>query len=272
MTPPPGLGHRLPERLVGIGAAMVLTAAAVLLVGSRLADRAEPPTHPPAQPMTLPVEPIPAEADPFRGGAQRRAIPLDAEPRPGAQRRTSTYRSLRAYPGAPPYIPHALTTDELREARCNACHERGGFSARFQAYVPVTSHPEHPDCLQCHVPDGDLVGLGFPDPTEGAVCQQCHTLEERSIFAAALDWEPAPWPPLDQRAHPEAPPLIPHDLHFRGNCLACHGGPEAVADVRTAHPERTNCRQCHLAAEAPEGDEVFVRSVNADGDSTGRGS
>jgi cytochrome c-type protein NapB len=53
------------------------------------------------------------------------------------------------------------------------------------------------------------------------------------------------------------PPPIPHDLQFRENCLACHGGPAAVAAIRTSHPERVNCRQCHLEPEPGAGE--FVR-------------
>ena len=46
----------------------------------------------------------------------------------------------------------------------------------------------------------------------------------------------------------QSPPAIPHDLQLRGNCLACHSGPAAVAQIRVAHPERADCRQCHVAA------------------------
>ena len=54
--------------------------------------------------------------------------------------------------------------------------------------------------------------------------------------------------------------MIPHDLQLRGNCLACHAGPAAVEEIRTAHPERTNCRQCHLTA--PPGEDVFTRPLD----------
>ncbi len=63
-----------------------------------------------------------------------------------------------------------------------------------------------------------------------------------------------------------SPLWIPHDLQLRGNCLACHGGPAAVAEIRTAHPERANCRQCHVPADAPaapgEAEAVFTRPLD----------
>ena len=50
----------------------------------------------------------------------------------------------------------------------------------------------------------------------------------------------APVPPPARRR------TIPHPLQLRENCLACHGGPAARAELRTTHPERVRCRQCHV--------------------------
>ena len=33
---------------------------------------------------------------------------------------------------------------------------------------------------------------------------------------------------------------------FKKNCVACHDGPGAREEVRTTHPERWRCRQCHV--------------------------
>jgi cytochrome c-type protein NapB len=33
---------------------------------------------------------------------------------------------------------------------------------------------------------------------------------------------------------------------MRENCTACHDGPAAREEIRTPHPERVRCRQCHL--------------------------
>jgi cytochrome c-type protein NapB len=49
------------------------------------------------------------------------------------------------------------------------------------------------------------------------------------------------------RLHPLAPPTIPHKTFMRENCTACHSGAAAREEIRTSHPERTRCRQCHVA-------------------------
>jgi cytochrome c-type protein NapB len=57
---------------------------------------------------------------------------------------------------------------------------------------------------------------------------------------------------------PGSPPPIPHALQMRENCRACHAGPGAVAELRTTHPERVTCRQCHALGAPPV--EAFVRA------------
>ncbi len=130
----------------------------------------------------------------------------------------------RAYDGAPPVIPH-----QNFDSTCTACHNLQGM----------------------HVPD---VGYAPPSPHEGTMgmsalsrCRQCHvssTTAER--FVANL------FQPLRQdlrkgeRLNAWAPPTIPHKIFMRENCVACHTGPAAREPIRTAHPERTRCRQCHV--------------------------
>ncbi|KPJ88793.1 MAG: hypothetical protein AMS18_13120, partial [Gemmatimonas sp. SG8_17] len=48
------------------------------------------------------------------------------------------------------------------------------------------------------------------------------------------------------RLNPISPPTIPHRLLMRENCIACHSGPAAREEIRTAHPERVRCTQCHV--------------------------
>ena len=62
------------------------------------------------------------------------------------------------------------------------------------------------------------------------------------------------------RATPGAPPRIPHRVLMRENCVACHDGPGAREEVRTTHPERWRCRQCHVPVT---GGEVFDSSLGA---------
>lgn len=59
----------------------------------------------------------------------------------GAQQ--SNGKVPRAYPGAPPLIPHEV---EPRKGLCLTCHETGVAGA------PIVPHPTRdPVCVQCHV-------------------------------------------------------------------------------------------------------------------------
>ena len=142
---------------------------------------------------------------------------------PGTVRRTlASHYALRAYHGAPPAIPHAVEPAYDRSQRCNVCHLKGGFVEKFNAYTPLTPHPHYANCLQCHA--------------------QRVSMDEY----VALDWRAPPPPDLARPALPGNPPPMPHGLFLRQACLSCHAGPAAVAEVRTGHPERLNCLQCHV--------------------------
>jgi cytochrome c-type protein NapB len=193
--------------------------------------------------------PIAAEAGAFRMHPGMEAVPPESRRRPNANPRTlARYRALRSYPGAPPRVPHGLTREEFRTNRCTTCHERGGFSQRFGAYAPVTPHPEFAACLQCHATTNAMAGIPLPQSGPNDACRQCHGRVPARFQETGLDWRTAPWPTLANRAAGAVPPM-PHDLQLRGNCLACHMGPGAVAEIRTTHPERADCRQCHVAGE-----------------------
>ncbi len=214
--------------------------------------------------LRAPVESLP-EWTPPAGGVEPTMIPeaalfrtapgsfaadTGAPRRPDAHPRTlASYRARRAYPGAPPRVPHGLTATELATSRCNACHARGGYSPRFMSYTPVTPHPELAGCTQCHLVDDAVAGVAFPSDEAGG-CRQCHAPAMRTASVALAGWEPAPWPAVRRAAAGDAPPAIPHDLALRGNCLACHMGPGAVEEIRTRHPERADCRACHLEGDA----------------------
>ena len=203
-------------------------------------------------------DPIPSEALVFRTRPGDLAIDTEAARRPQAHPRTlATYRGLRAFPGAPPRIPHGLTAGEYRTTGCRTCHERGGYSARFGAYVPVTPHPELSDCLSCHLPDDAVVGIDLPAQGPEGQCRQCHAPAAGAAAVTRLDWRAGPWPEVRRSAGDGAPPPIPHDLVLRGNCNACHMGPAAVAEIRTDHPQRADCRACHVLASVDTG--TFTR-------------
>ena len=266
---PPGPGGS--ARVVGIGSAVALMVWGILVVGPRLTRPPEPSPHPEPTRSLGPARPIAAEADVFR------TVPGDLAPPPDAERRTEAHprtlamwRSTRAYPGAPPRIPHGLMPAEYQGGRCNACHERGGYVERFASYAPVTPHPELVQCLQCHVPDDALVDNVFPEVGTDAVCQQCHAPTGRRADLVPLDWPTPAWPQIGGRAMEGSPPWIPHDLQLRGNCLACHMGPGGVEEIRTTHPERANCRQCHVPAPVDQG--VFTRPLDGPAARDGGGS
>jgi cytochrome c-type protein NapB len=262
--------------LLLIGCAVTAVAAVVVAVERAPALRAASakpstvgPGHVAARLLAVPTESIAAEAQVFRLSAGMMAIePAARREREAHPRTLETFRYLRAYPGAPPRIPHGLTPDEFRTGACTTCHERGGYSQRFAAYVPVTPHPDAGFCLQCHVGDDAVTGISYPSSDPNARCRQCHgpSGPPRRDIDATLDWRPTAWPVLPRLTPGQDPPAIPHDLQSRGNCLACHSGPAAVAEIRTAHPEWASCRQCHVAPELDAG--VFTRpaqDVGAEG-------
>ncbi|MCF6284629.1 MAG: nitrate reductase cytochrome c-type subunit [Candidatus Hydrogenedentes bacterium] len=150
-----------------------------------------------------------------------------SNPRPGAKVRTlREYYSRRAYAGAPPIIPHAVENDGVISDACLTCHKDGGYVPEYNAYTPVTPHPEMANCRQCHV----------VQVTEG-------------LFAET-EWVQPALPKRGRQTIPGGPLQIPHPLQFRENCLACHTGPQAVVEIRSSHPERENCLQCHVVDRA----------------------
>lgn len=138
------------------------------------------------------------------------------------QRSLTEFYSLRAFSGAPPVIPHEIIESEsLTGSTCIGCHEYGGFTPKFAAYAPIVPHPNKPNCRQCHNPRN-----------------------QNDLFKRS-EW--VKYPGNRGFAHlPGSPLVIPHSLQMRENCLSCHSGPAAVSEIRTTHPERINCLQCHV--------------------------
>ena len=126
----------------------------------------------------------------------------------------------RAYNGAPPVVPHSI--DQLSSDACMVCHEVGlRVENRIAAVMP---HPYLTNCTQCHVE------------------QQMPDLEPFVLANNTFNGKPAPFE--GPRAWPGAPPVIPHTMHMRNNCNACHGV-NSLHGMRTTHPWRTSCTQCH---------------------------
>lgn len=140
--------------------------------------------------------------------------------------------SRRAYDGAPPTVPHPVMQDS--SAACLACHGQGlQVKDRFASKI---SHPTFGgSCTQCHVS-----------------AQGAFIAADAAVLAAALtgnSFQGAEAPPNGPRAWPGAPPTIPHRTLMRGDCMSCHG-PKGLFALRTPHPERQSCQQCHVPAAA----------------------
>ncbi len=137
-------------------------------------------------------------------------------------RHLNEFYSRRAYPGAPPIIPHPGGREYIMADDCLSCHEKGGFVPKYNAYAPPSPHPEKSNCRQCHVP------------------------QSGSKLFVESSWFFPVRPKLGQSALGGSPPRIPHSLQMRDNCRTCHTGPASVIEVRCSHPERENCQQCHV--------------------------
>lgn len=125
----------------------------------------------------------------------------------------------RAYDGAPPTIPHPISTQSANG--CLACHGQGlRIGDRIASKM---SHPLMTNCTQCHVEQ-----VARSEPTN---------------FVGLYRSGPG------DRANPAAPPTIPHHTWLRQDCVSCHGE-IARPGTRTLHPWLTNCLQCHAPSMA----------------------
>ncbi len=147
----------------------------------------------------------------------------------GALKSSAAVRAeRRAYDGAPPTIPH-----EDSGTNCSNCHNERGRSVSGVGFAPASPH----------------VDTRYASGTMR--CRQCHVFQETDGLFVATSYEGVPQDlAAGDRATPGAPPRIPHRVLMRENCAACHDGPGAREGIRTAHPERTRCRQCHVPIEA----------------------
>lgn len=180
---------------------------------------------------------IPSEKDVFDRSSyalEYSIMPLDTD----HQRNLDTYYNNRAFYGAPPSIPHPVIDGNIGAKQCLKCHENGGFVEKFNAYTPVSPHPDKLNCVQCHV-----------------------QVKTNALFTPS-SYVSNSSPSLKNQALIGSPPIIPHQIELRGNCLSCHAGPSAVKEIRTSHPNRINCRQCHVINEKKIVDiGIFKRDI-----------
>ena len=138
----------------------------------------------------------------------------------------------RAYDGAPPVVPHPITRDS--SAACLACHGQGlQVKDRFASKI---SHPTFGgSCTQCHV----SAQIAF---TAAETASFSEPLTENTFQGKAA-------PAAGARAWKGAPPTVPHRTLMRSDCMSCHG-PNGSLALRTPHPDRQACAQCHVLAAA----------------------
>ena len=147
------------------------------------------------------------------------------DPETGAVKTAAPVRAQRrAYDGAPPVIGHPPMG-----ASCTACHNERGMQVEGVGFAPPSPH------------------ANTLDPSNVSRCEQCHVyarvdgvFRENSFAGLPQDLRKGP------RLNPLAPPVIPHQVLMRENCAACHAGTAAREEIRTPHPERTRCTQCHV--------------------------
>jgi cytochrome c-type protein NapB len=140
---------------------------------------------------------------------------------PEARAERQTYRrEHRPYDGSPPIVPHAVKA--LGRQDCLSCHRTGlGPTADKGQPAPRTPHPHLVNCQQCHVE------------------RQTEERGPKNGFAGMRN------PPRGTRRYAGAPPTIPHRVFMREVCVACHGD-TGGSPIRSPHPDRVNCRQCHV--------------------------
>jgi len=231
---------KVPARVVWI---VIAAVAAVTAIGfaTGTAPRTYRAERPPVRERPDPGEIPPArshaelERRPWTGGvdasgwatskrvASESAVRDDREDVP-AEEAVLDRAARRAFDGAPPVIPHPVRASGAAE--CLACHAEGfALGRRSASRVP---HAEYASCTQCHVTDAALFTV----------------LDANPAASAPSRWQGLRSPTKGVAAYEGAPPSVPHPTWMRENCDSCHGQ-EGRAALRTPHPERRSCLQCH---------------------------
>ena len=123
--------------------------------------------------------------------------------------------------GPPPPIPH----DDFSFA-CTKCHTLKGKEMRGMGPVSPLPHT---------------------DPRTLDRCEMCHVYQHEVADFAANPFVPFQARPYVGSKDPTGrPPVVPHRILLRENCTACHGAAGQAGAPVTTHPERVNCRQCHV--------------------------
>lgn len=178
---------------------------------------------------------------------QLRALAADFEPPTQAEREALRQRRTerRAFAGAPPVVPHPI--HERDSQNCLVCHAE---TVRIGTLIaPGMSHQFLSQCTQCHIENAGTPEFRQDGPQMSAASAAVR-VDNRFVGLP---------PPLQgERAGPGAPPTIPHPTWMQSVCISCHH-PAGSSPLRTSHPWRQNCTQCH--APSAELDQ-FPRSLD----------
>lgn len=229
------LGLALVGYLVGIRAPASLPAPASLLAPAAAALVSSSGSVVPGQPYWElrerrfgPNSRVSSDVSVFQRGFPS----LTDQPRPTPAEQAAALEErarLRAYAGAPPVVPHAV--DELSTLACLACHEAGALVGGRLA--PPMSHSTRESCTQCHV----------------SAAERPRWMESGAPGAwAGNSFVGLPERPSGARAWAGAPPTLPHPSWMRERCASCHGV-AGRAGLRTSHPGRQSCPQCHALSD-----------------------
>lgn len=234
----PRVNSRLAAAGGGLGTgvlALVLGAAAIAPGGGAPQLASQPTTASVAGMPIPPARPtLPASAPAFQPWLLNNPTPVvipesRANPAAVVDKFASRMKSieqratLRAFEGAPPVVPHPIL--DINVQTCRACHAlgltAGGKTAR------MASHTYLVNCTQCHVEQP-------PDSPRADDPENSFVGLRPSGYGGTRAWA-------------GAPPVMPHTVFMRNNCVSCHGE-YGYDGWRPDHLARTNCMQCHVPA------------------------
>ncbi|MBK8913033.1 MAG: hypothetical protein IPM64_00285 [Phycisphaerales bacterium] len=205
--------------LLGAGAAQTDSRTPASVAGMPIprSSPAAPPPPPAMQPWLL-NNPAPVVIP------ENRANPVAVADKFASRVKSIEQRAaLRAFEGAPPTVPHPIL--DLNVQTCRACHASGLTAGDKTARM--VSHTFLVNCTQCHVE-------ATPDARDADMPGNSFVGLRASGYGGTRAWT-------------GAPPVMPHTVFMRTNCVSCHGE-HGYDGWRPDHLSRTNCMQCHVPA------------------------
>ncbi|MBI2862650.1 MAG: hypothetical protein HYX89_07510 [Chloroflexi bacterium] len=143
-----------------------------------------------------------------------------------------------------------------KSVNCETCH--GAATQHVQKAAQMVVNPSKELCASCHTAlasrPKDFPQVNIEEHSRGTACITCHNPHNPSLSKAPVapqSVSPAPAAPAASSSSPSptvrsGPPLIPHSLEGRSDCLACHNA-QGIVPYPASHAGRTNeiCQGCH---------------------------